>query len=483
MKSLFTFCGKHGQILFILSLLVIFYFFDFHIKIFQLPHGIHFMRQTDCLSFVSNYYSHGFDFFSPQLFTLYNHEGKAVCEFPVLYYVSALLCLIAYEPVVILKTLTLSIVMIGFLYLFKLLKILFRSSFYAWVFTLLYCSSTILLYYSVNVLPDPSAMGFTLIGWYHVFNFKNRPYAHAWAFGLFTLASLLKVTMFIYPLAACLFLYISKKPAKNHLRWFMLSLIAVVGWNIFIFYYNSQNNARSFLLNALPIWNMAQKEIDIVIDHVFNYWHSEYYYQTTQHLFFILVMLNAAFIRRTENKLLFLSLSLILGIAAFILLFFPQFKDHDYYFLTVLPGLILVVAIAFITIQKVIPITLNTWLVKGIFALICFLSLNFAGRKLQQREQRPADEYSAIATKLAHAHEVLDSLKIPKTAKILIYPDYTPNGGLFMINRPGWGISDTESFRKVIDQVEYIILLDTSENHLFSWNKSVKRKHYWLLKM
>lgn len=468
MKSLFTFCGKHGQLLFILSLLIIFYLFDFHIKVSQLPHGIHFIRQTDCLSFVANYYQHGFDFFTPQLFTLNNDNGRAVCEFPILYYITALLCLVVYEPVFILKLLTLIILSIGFLYLFKLLQNLFQSIFYAWVFSLLFLSSTILFYYSVNVLPDPAALGFTLIGWFHIFNFRNKRFAHTWGFIFFSLASLLKVTFFIYPLAAVLFLCFGNRKTGNVLskravlESFFISAAVVLIWTMYVLDYNSENHAESFLLKALPIWNLTGQEIEVVTDHIFNYWHSEYYYPTTQHLFFIIAMLSVGFICRMERGLLLLWSTLILGSAAFIVLFFPQFKDHDYYFITVLPALILVVAIAFTTIQKVIPITLNTWFVKGIFALICFLSLNYAGKKLEQREQLPPDPYSLVSSKLAHADLILDSLNISRTAKIIVYPDYTPNGGLFMLNRPGWGISDMKGLLAIKANAQYIVLMDSA---------------------
>lgn len=475
MKSQFTLSGKAGQVLFTLSLLIIFYLFDFQTKLFTPPHGIHFIRQTDCLSFVSNYYHHGFDFFSPQLFTLNNDNGKAVCEFPILYYITALLCLVAYEPVFILKLLTLTIVSIGFLYLFKLLQNLFHSIFYAWAFTLLFISSTILLHYSVNVLPDPAALGFTLIGWYHVFNFKNRCFAHAWGFGFFAIAALLKVTFFIYPIAAVLYLcFMSRKPGnsfslKRILGIFFISLLTVTVWNLYVLYYNAENHAESFLLHAVPIWKMSGQEVSVVMDHVFNYWHSEYFYQTTQHVFFIITMLSIAFIRRMEKEFLFLWIILILGSSCFIILFFPQFKDHDYYFITLLPALILIVSFSFRSLRKIIPILLNTWLLKGAFLVICILSLNYAGKKMKEREQRPMDEYSSIACKLNDAERILDSLKISKNAKIIIYPDLTANGGLYMINRQGWGVSEIEEVHALESKATHLLLIDTNDREEFKF--------------
>ncbi|MCE3295433.1 MAG: hypothetical protein K0R65_1147 [Crocinitomicaceae bacterium] len=479
MKTLFTFPGRHGQTLFLLSLIFIYYLLDFQLKIFTPPHGMHFIRQTDCLSFVSNYYNNGFDFFSPQLFTLYNEDGGAACEFPVLYYITALISLVVYKPVLILKLLTLIIVSAGFLYLFKLLRQLLYSFFYAWVFSLLFISSTILLHYSVNVLPDPAALGFTLIAWYHVFNFREKRFAYAWGFGMFTLASLLKVTFFLYPAAAVLYLcFVNRGTSASAARrkaglWFFVSFALVLLWNLYVLHYNAAHHASSFLLHAVPLWHMRAGEIHAVTDHVLNFWYSEYYYQTSQHLFFVITLLGFVFVRWAEKSLLILFGLLILGCASFVVLFFPQFKDHDYYFITLLPAFALLFAISFSTLQKRISSVLSSLPVKGIFLLICILSLNYAHKKLKEREQKPADKYSSIVNQLINAERILDSLHVPKHAKIIVYPDYTPNGGLYLANRQGWGVKTMDELRAVEPQASYILLTDSKIKNEFVGFKEI----------
>ena len=50
---------------------------------------MHFMRQTDSLLFLNT--SIMVFIFEPQLFNLKNIDGRAACEFPILYYITSLL--------------------------------------------------------------------------------------------------------------------------------------------------------------------------------------------------------------------------------------------------------------------------------------------------------------------------------------------------------------------------------------------------------
>ncbi len=80
-------------------------------------------------------------------------------------------------------------------------------------FTFLLLSSTVVLYYANNFLPDPASLSFSILGWYlfllTVFKRKNG-YLIILSFVFFTLASLIKVTYFIHPVSAFFALLISR---------------------------------------------------------------------------------------------------------------------------------------------------------------------------------------------------------------------------------------------------------------------------------
>ena len=134
----FQYFEKHPVILFCLLLGSLYFILYFHHILFLRPQGIHFIRQTDGLSFVSNYYKNGFHFFEPQVFNLQSTDGKAASEFPILYYLTALSYLLFGEHEFMLRLLTLSIVSFGFFFLFKLLILLLKDIFYAIVFCFLF---------------------------------------------------------------------------------------------------------------------------------------------------------------------------------------------------------------------------------------------------------------------------------------------------------------------------------------------------------
>ena len=173
------------------------------------------------------------------------------------------------------------------------------------IFTFLFISSTILLNYSINFLPDPSALGFTFIAWFYFYKYlqdKKSSKSLIWAFLFFTLASLLKVTFFIHPFSAILtllFVTFSKKNGikilikenNKSLLFFCLSFFIVAGWNYYMIHYNAVNQVKSFLFEPAPIWNLSQKEISNIWNYMSNYWYTKYYFQTTFHVFYLLLIL------------------------------------------------------------------------------------------------------------------------------------------------------------------------------------------------
>ena len=165
------------------------------------------MRQTDSLSFASQYFNNGYHFFNPQLYNLKNIGGNAACEFPITYYLTALLYSIFDKKVFILKLLHLIIVTIGVIFIFRLTYQLLQDYFYAIVISLFLFTSTVFNYYSFNYLPDAPALGFTFIGWFYIFRHqidkKKKSLFASYLF--FTLGSLIKVTYLINPLAIVVF--------------------------------------------------------------------------------------------------------------------------------------------------------------------------------------------------------------------------------------------------------------------------------------
>ena len=471
---------KYHTYLFLILLVIFYSILNYQYILFLKPQGIHFIRQTDGLSFVMNYYKGGFHFFEPQVYNLRSLDGKAACEFPILYYLTALLYFVFDEHEYFLRLITLLIASLGFVYLFKTILLLLKDSIYAFIFTFIFLSSTVLLYYTNNFLPDASAFGLVLIGWYFFFKFnllekKTRFLVISFAF--FALASLLKITSFINPIAAFIALLCYDYMESKQLKFFMKrnlktillfgsALLLVCCWNAYVKYYNIASNDLYFLTKPLPLWSLNGSQQAEVWDHISNYWYSQYYYQSTFHFFIIIILLGMLFLNKVNRRLMIPTLFLGLGSISFFLLFFKQFQDHDYYFITLLPGLILLILTCFIAIQQRFTVIINHWLVKIVLLLLCILSLNYSREKLAQRYANKTDQISNIGSKLAETKQDLDALGVPEKAKIILMSDKSRNGGLYFIHRQGWNLPDkTDRDLKEMDYfvkhgASYLIIID-----------------------
>jgi hypothetical protein len=143
--------SKYQFLLFVALLILLFFFLGQHKLIFLFPQGIHFIRQTDSLSFAYQYYENGFNFFEPQLFNLESTEGKAACEFPIIYFITSLIFLVIGKHFFVLKLLHLAIVYTGVFFIFKMLNHFIKDWVYATLITLFLFTSTVFNYYSFNL--------------------------------------------------------------------------------------------------------------------------------------------------------------------------------------------------------------------------------------------------------------------------------------------------------------------------------------------
>ena len=450
-----VFLNKYKYLLFFALLILLYIILDYQSILFYRPQGIHFLRQTDGLSFVANYFNNGSNLFEPQVFNLTSTEGRAACEFPILYYITSQLYKLFGEQEFILRLITIIIVSFGFFSLFKLLILILNDILYALIFSFLFLSSTVLLYYTNNFLPDASALGLTLLGWYYFYLFKiqNKKYLIL-SFSFFTISSLIKVTYFINPIAAIstiiVFDLLRKKKLIDLIKTnihvlliFSISSILLLSWNFFAIHYNSINKVFHFLVSATPIWDMEWQSIITVWEYISNYWYSNYYYPSTIHFFAITFILGIIFIKKADKTILIPSIILFIGSVFYILLFYAQFKDHDYYFITLIPTIIILVITAFTAIRNKFPKLLNNYIAKILLLALTVLSINYARVKLEDRYNNNHNEFAETGMILSNTRVNIDSLGISQKAKIIVFIDKTPNGGLYFLNRKGWSINDT----------------------------------------
>jgi hypothetical protein len=222
----------------------------------------------------------------------------------------------------------------------------------------------------------------------------------------------------------------------------------------------------------LPIWNLTEEQILEVTNYISNYWYTKYYYESTIHFFLATLVLGIALIRFANRAILIPATFLVLGSVCFSLLFFSQFKDHDYYFITIIPAIIFVVLSTFISVKNKLYRIYKSPFLKVALTVICVLSLNYARTKIADRYKNSIDELSRIGTSLSETRGFIDSQDIHEDSRFIVMNDKTPNGGLYFINRQGWTIPDSSEncFKKIDEYIslgaDYILTVDKPHSRI-----------------
>lgn len=463
-------------------LIGIYFFLGYSSVFFNGPEGIHFMRQSDSLAFASQYFNNGFDFFNPQLFNLKDIDGRAACEFPILYYFTALLYAVFGQHFFILKVVHLLVVYVGIVFLYKLIYGILKDVIYSVLILLFLFTSTVFNYYAFNYLPDIAALGFTFIGWYYFIESRNTFYKRTMVLSslFFCLAGLLKVTYLISPLAilgGLVFQLFFCKKEQLYKKWTHSSIVSIVillsvnvGWNSYMVYYNALYHATSFNTSILPIWKLNTLDIKIVWEYMTNYWYTKYFAASSFHILGIFFLFILVFYKQWNKNVFVVYALLLFGSGSYFILFYSQFKDHDYYFLVFLPLFLMTLVIGVYVLQKKITSNIIHIVIKSVLAVVVIAGINYSRMKLKGRYEEKDNEYAHSSLVLQKYQEEIKAIGISKNAKVIVATDKSQNGSLLILNTQGWLLktseelaqTNIESYKK--QGASYLFVVNGEEN-------------------
>src|SRR3989304_459279 len=282
---------QYPQILFIIILIAVSFFYNYHEIVFKRPQSVHKWRQSDCASIALNYYQGGMNFFNPETHNLTSDGGMTgkccTSEVPVLYYtVAAFYKVFGYHDSIysIFNTL---LFFLGLFFLFRLLHYLLKDIFWAISLSLLFFTSPVLVFYGNNYLSNSSALAFSIVGWYYFirFSFEPKPKWFYVSMTFFMLAAAFKVTA-LFSLFAIAGIYVlellgikkfneGKKLFQHHLLFLIpiLGVFALIGiWLFYAAYFNQKHDCTYFSTTIFPIWDLSRKEIKGVLASIRNMW-------------------------------------------------------------------------------------------------------------------------------------------------------------------------------------------------------------------
>ena len=423
--------------------------------LFAGPNGLHFIRQTDSLSFAQRFGHPSWNFFAPAVHDLRQcpDDGATAAEFPALYYVIALVRACTGAANYPLRIVHLAFVVLGHILLARTAARSLHSMIAGIAFSVWMFSSSVVIYYGANYLPDAAMYGCVLIGaCLAVEHYRGTGrFFHPAAIAFLGFAGLLKAPATLYLLGYVILglWYRTGSDAQGGARrgmwWALAMVLVIIAWHSYAIRYNTRHHTHYFMTWYEPLWVMPRTELASTWGYVRGYWWTKYHHPTTWHVLLVLTAALIIRIRRIDGAARITLGLLLVACIAFALLFFRKLRDHDYYFLTVAPtvcGIALagLCALRSLSTAKWMSITL------ALATLVLAITGLDLGRLNLQRRFRPDADHYTRARVLGDAMPAkLAALHVPISARIIVSGDPSPNGTLSLLDRDGWAYADTEA--------------------------------------
>jgi hypothetical protein len=389
------------------------------------------------------------NFFEPRLSYCIGNDGKMASEFPIIYYAAAILYKIFGEHDYFIRIINLLFFYSGLFFLFKTTSLVLEDKYYGLLTALMVFTSSIVIHYANNFLPDVPALSCSFIALYYVVLFtKQKQNKHLWKATLFfTLAGLLKVTLlapYLAIIATVFCVYLFKiygtdirelKVHKNAIIGFILVPVLIsAAWIVYVRYYNQANNNIYFLTQTLPIWNMDEGSVKSVWGMIDYYWRWQFMYRDFLNVipFIFLVVLFIPY-RRNLPLTMWLCM-LVLACLSVQALFFQQLDVHDYYLISLIP---VPVAICVVFLRK-----LRDWKEKWFNSVIVRVAVTvllgamiYQGHRMMiKREQEPGEYYSDFNK----MEPVFEKAGVRPRDKVISAGDNSSGISLYFMRRRGW---------------------------------------------
>lgn len=434
------------------------------------PYSRHTYRQSDSYAFALNYYHENNNFFEPAILTVIEDKGgKTVSEFPILYYITAQIWKITGVNPFIPKLLNLIILYIGLFYLYKLSNEILQDKYWSIIVSLFMFSSPLLGYYGFNYIPNTPALGIALIAsfFYYKYHKESNKQDLTISTILFSLAALIKVSSLFAFLAInfVFFIYNIRNRKQDHKALYnqIISGIALfsilLGWFIFSRIYNSNNLDGLFRQDIIPIWKLAPEHIQKILNVVYTNTIIYFFNPIALLLLGVLLIISVIFRKETNQKMLYITLTILLGMTVFVLLFFEGMDEHEYFLIDttiIIPAIV----ITFLTTLKgKFPKIYYSSIFKTATFILVLFSLNYS-MVLTRAHYNPKDklvtsnfplpkrvvdywewvhwDYEIHKGKFEGIVPYLRSLGIKFEDKVISVPDESPNITLSLMQQKGF---------------------------------------------
>ncbi len=410
------------------------------------PQGIHFIRQTDTLSLVAHFRSYSSDLFEPGILDLLNapDEGRSAGEFPLVYWLLGMIERLTGPLPFLLKWVGMASMATGVAQMMLATAKLLNDEILGYALVLMVFSSSVVVHYTGNYLPDPLALGLVLWGWARILPdlALGRLRKDHLVLALWCLATLLKATMglslVVWFLLWCVMSFRERPFPWAYSSAILMTMVVAGSWHIYARWYNATHGTAFFMTSAAPIWNMDPKEIASTLSLMMDYWWSKYLHPSVWHVFLVLLPMSWVLGMRWTRSVIWSVLLMQLAAIAFILLFFRKFADHDYYFLTLLPAVMLTCVLGVFELLRRWPAKPLRWVLRAVFVSLAIAGLVLSRTELNRRLHASPDNYGRWASINPQLSEVANRIDPHATMNVVVLGDSSSQGALMGLGRRGW---------------------------------------------
>lgn len=407
--------------------------------------GPHFWRKSDTYAQIMNYYYNGLNFFDHGIyFNQLDSNGKALGEFPLIYWIIAAQLKWFGYSVLLIKVNWLIILLVGLFSVYKISVYFLKHIFYALIVALLLFLSPVFTFYSIDYLPDPLALNITFFGlWFLLKNYISPSrFNLAVGIGLISIGGMIK-PFFLIPFIALICVLLVKrvvfKEKQNILVWQYGIPFAFVGlWFVYSGWYNSTSGSDYFLSSTRPIWSYGNERILAIFNKVTTFWSEHYFHDSLYYIFFSLMVLNLISWKKVWVNINLFYLFCVLGVLAFISLFYEMFFDHDYYVYPILFILPLTVGITLFKLNFFLKSKVSQSVLAVVLLVLLFLGLNNSWEKNQGYRKKGWINNRYIFEKYQRLEPFLLRSNVQQNDLIVTASDMSPCFALSLLNRKGW---------------------------------------------
>ncbi|MDX2247939.1 MAG: glycosyltransferase family 39 protein [Bacteroidia bacterium] len=484
MKSPFFRLATSLNAIILYTLVFLFIYYGYQNILPLPPEGIHSWRQSDCASMAWNYYSTTANFFTPHFHNLFwGGTGSSAGEFPLIYWVSGMLYRLLGPGEWIFRSLNILIVFAGLWGYGRTTHLLTGEKFWPVMAITAVFVSPAMVFYTNNFLPDAPAIGFSLLGWWFFFQFRESQIHRqfVWALVFFTLGMLIKLSAGISLLMAGAIWFfewnkwggfgeeknIFPQPRWKYLLYFGGAVGIIAAWYIYADIYSKAHDVY-FVNKATPLTDLDQGKFQYIIFQYFRYIGPNFY-STTMHLVLIfLTLLGFSSVGRKYKLLFALSALSLTGVVAYIYLFFVKFDIHDYYMIvaSIFPAMIFLLGTK--VMKEDFPALFVSVGFKILVAGFLFYNVYYAKMEMQRRYYGNQQHYrTKEAFYEPEFQTFLDSVGVTKDKTVVAIPHIEPNYVLYLMDRKGWVGNQHKDYTETMGFVnwrgaDFLILSDTN---------------------